>query len=97
MKEHKLHLFSARCSSNLFDANTLRFHLTTFAMILFWELREALRDTRLEAASADRIRLRLLEIGPLVRLSVRRVHIAMSSACPDQDHFRIAWKHLAPG
>ena len=97
VKEHKPHLFSARCSSNLFDANTLRFLLSTFAMILFRELREALRDTRSKTASADRIRLRLLKIRALVRLSVRRVHIAMSSACPDQDHFRIAWKLLAPG
>ncbi len=94
LKEHKLHLFSARCSSNLFGANTLRFYLSTFAMILFRGLREALRGTRLAVASADRIRLRLLKIGALVRMSVRRVHIAMSSACPDQDLFRLAWERL---
>ena len=94
LKEHKLHLFSARCSSNLFGANTLRFYLSTFAMILFRRLREALCGTRLAVASADRIRLRLLKIGALVRMSVRRVHIAMSSACPDQDLFRLAWDRL---
>ena len=94
LKEHKLHLFSARCSSNLFGANTLRFYLSTFAMILFRRLREALCGTRLAVASADRIRLRLLKIGALVRMSVRRVHIAMSSACPDQDLFRLAWNRL---
>ena len=82
VKEHKLHLFSARCSSNLFDANTLRFYLSTFAMILFRKLREALQGTRLAVASADRIRLRLLKLGALVRMSVRRIHLAMSSACP---------------
>ena len=95
VKEHKLHLFSARCSSNLFGANTLRFYLSTFAMILFRRLREALEGTRLAAASADRIRLCLLKIGALVRISVRRVHLAMSSACPDQDLFRLTWKRLA--
>ena len=94
LKEHKLHLFSARCSSNLFGANTLRFYLSTFAMILFRGLPEALCGTRLAVASADRIRLRLLKIGALVRMSVRRVHIAMSSACPDQDLFRFAWGRL---
>ena len=94
VKEHKLHLFSARCSSNLFGANTLRFYLSTFAMILFRGLPEALCGTRLAVASADRIRLRLLKIGALVRMSVRRVHIAMSSACPDQDLFRLAWDRL---
>ena len=94
VKEHKLGLFSARCSSNLFGANTLRFYLSTFAMILFRGLREALHGTRLAVASADRIRLRLLKIGALVRMSVRRIHIAMSSACPDQDLFRLAWERL---
>ena len=96
VKEHKLHLFSARCSSNLFGANTLRFYLSTFAMILFRRLREVLQGTRLAVASADRIRWRLLKIGAVVRLSVRRVHLAMSSACPDQDLFRLAWVRLNP-
>ncbi len=68
-----------------FGANTLRFYLSSFAMILFGRLREALRGTRRAVASADRLRLRLLKIGALGRMSVRRVHIAMSSACPDQD------------
>ena len=27
-------------------------------------------------------------------MSVRRVHIALSSACPDQDLFRLAWERL---
>ena len=94
VKEHKLGLFSARCSSNLFGANTLRFYLSTFAMILFRALREALHGTRLAVASADRIRLRLLKIGALVRMSVRRVHLALSSACPEQDLFRLAWERL---
>lgn len=96
VKEHKLHLFSARCSSNRFDANTLRFYLSTFAMILFRALREALRGTRLAVASAERIRARLLKIGALVRISVRRIHLALSSACPDRDLFHIAWERLDP-
>lgn len=94
VKEHKLHLFSARSSSNLFDANTLRFYLSTFATTLFRKLREALQGTRLAVASTDRIRLRLLKLGALVRMSVRRIHLAMSSACPDQDLFRLAWERL---
>ena len=50
-------------------------------MVLFQGLREALAGTRLAVASADRIRLRLLRIGALVRISVRRIHLALSSAC----------------
>ena len=37
-KEHKLHLLSKRCSSNLFDANALRFMLSTFAYPLAEQL-----------------------------------------------------------
>ena len=65
-------------------------------MVLFQGLREALAGTRLAVASADRIRLRLLRIGALVRISVRRIHLALSSACPDQDLFRLAWVRLNP-
>ena len=35
-------------------------------------------------------------IGALVRISVRRVYLSMSSACPDQDLFRLAWDRLRP-
>lgn len=65
-------------------------------MILFRKLREALQGTRLPVASADRIRLRLLKLGALVRISVRQVHLATSSACLDQDLFRLAWERLDP-
>ena len=59
VKEHQLHLFSVPCSSHLFGGNTLRLYLSTFAIILFRALREALRETRLPVASANRIRFRL--------------------------------------
>ena len=52
VKEHKRGLFSARCSSNLFGANTLRFYLSTFAMILFRGLWEALHGTPVSGGPA---------------------------------------------
>jgi hypothetical protein len=36
------------------------------------------------------IRKRLLKIGALVRVSVRRVKLAMASACPWQHEFALA-------
>ena len=93
VKEHKLHLFSKRCSTNLFDANALRFLFATFACVLVERLRAALKGER---ASPDTLRLRLLRIGGRVRKSVRRIHIALSSAFPDQHLFRHAWNALAP-
>ena len=47
VKEHKLHLFSQRCSSNMFDANALRFLFSTFAYVLMETLRGALKGTKL--------------------------------------------------
>ena len=93
VKEHKLHLFSKRCSTNLFDANALRFLFATFACVLVERLRAAQKGER---ASPDTLRLRLLRIGGRVRKSVRRIHIALSSAFPDQHLFRHAWNALAP-
>ena len=40
------------------------------------------------------IRLKLLKIGALVRLSVRRIKVAMSSACPWQNEFALAHVRL---
>ena len=93
VKEHKLHLFSKRCATNLSDANAHRFLFATFACVLGERLRAALKGER---ASPDTPRLRLLRIGGRVRNSVRRIHIALSSAFPDPHLFRHAWNALAP-
>ena len=95
VKEHKRHLFMDRCSSNLFNANTLRLYFTAFAFVLMQRLRAALKKTALERADFATLRLRLLKIGAIWRRSTRRIHIAMSSACPDQETFRLAWSRLA--
>ena len=50
----------------------------------------------MERAQANTLRLRLLKLGARVRISVRRIYIAMSSGCPDQDIFTLAWKALIP-
>jgi Transposase DDE domain group 1 len=46
-------------------------------------------------ATCGTIRLKLLKIGALVRVSVRRVKIAMASACPWQHEFGLAHALLA--
>ena len=96
VKEHKNHLFMDRCSSNLMNANALRLYFSTFAFVLMRRLRASLANTALEKADFATLRLRLLKIGAVRRRSTRRIHIAMSSACPDQETFRLAWSRLAP-
>jgi Transposase DDE domain group 1 len=46
--------------------------------------------TQFASATCGTIRLKLLKIGALVRVSVRRVKIAMASACPWQYEFGLA-------
>ena len=52
--------------------------------------RMALRHTRLAKATCGTIRLKLLKLGALVRTSVRRIKLAIASACPYQRDFALA-------
>ena len=96
VKDLKVGLFADRCSSNLFDANALRLRFSAFANILHNRIREAAGGKLAKAAPAT-LRLRLLKIGARVRMSVRRIYFALSSACPEKTAFEAAWKNLAPG
>ena len=51
---------------------------------------------KLARAALETLRLRLLKIGARVRMSVRRIHFALSGACPDREAFAAAWMNLAP-
>ena len=41
------------------------------------------------------IRLKLLKIAALVRVSVRRVYFALNSSCPYKDDFALAYAYLS--
>ena len=56
--------------------------------------RKALRHTQFATASVATIRLKLFKIGALVRTSVRRIHFAMASGCPNQIEFATAYTAL---
>ena len=51
-------------------------------------------ETQFAAATCGTIRLKLLKIGAQVRLSVRRIKIAMASACPYQTEYHLAYLYL---
>jgi hypothetical protein len=50
--------------------------------------RTALAGTELATAQAGTIRLKLLKIGAVVRLSVRRIVVHLSESCPLRGLFR---------
>jgi Transposase DDE domain group 1 len=95
IKEQQLDLFADRTSAATLRANQLRLWFASFAYVLLEALRRiGLRHTQLANATCGTIRLRLLKIGAQVRKSVRRIKIAMASACPYQAEYHLAYLYL---
>jgi Transposase DDE domain group 1 len=96
IKECQLDLFADRTSAATMRANQLRLWFAAMAYVLVCALRRiALRHTQFAQATCGTIRLKLFKIGALVRVSVRRIKIAMASACPYQNEFALAHLRLA--
>jgi DDE family transposase len=96
IKEAQLDLFADRLSTETFRANQLRLWLSSAAYVLMHALRRiGLAGTELARACANTIRLKLLKIGAVVKVSVRRVKLAMSEGCPNQREFANAFHQLA--
>jgi hypothetical protein len=95
IKEQQLDLFADRTSTATMKANQLRLWLASFAYVLLEALRRiGLRHTQFATATCGTIRLKLLKIGAQVRRSVRRIKVAMASACPYQTEYHLAYLYL---
>jgi len=95
IKECQLDLFADRTSAATRRANQLRLWFAAMAYVLLCAWRRiGLPHTQFADATCGTIRLKLLKIGALVRISVRRIKVAMSSACPWQDEFALAHLRL---
>jgi hypothetical protein len=95
IKEQQLDLFADRTSAATMRANQLRLWFASFAYVLLEALRRiGLRHTQFAAATCGTIRLKLLKIGAQVRKSVRRIKVAMASACPYQVEYHLAYLYL---
>lgn len=102
IKEQQLELFSDRTSTHTFEGNQLRLWFSAVAYVLVQAFRQqCLPTTPLATATVGTIRSSLLKLGARVLLSVRRVLISISSSCPYQDTFAIAYQRIqalpAPG
>jgi hypothetical protein len=88
-------LFADRASSATMMANQLRMWFSAMAYVLVDTLRRVgLRFTQFADASAQTIRLKLLKLGAQVRTSVRRIHFAIASGCPNKVEFELAHIYL---
>jgi hypothetical protein len=95
IKEQQLDLFADRTSAATMRANQLRLWFASLAYVLLEALRRiGLRHTQFATATCGTIRLKLLKIGAQVRVSVRRIKIAMASACPYRDEYHLAYLYL---
>ena len=93
-----MHLFADRTSTATMRANPLRLWFASFAYVLLEALRRiGLAGTELADATCESLRLKLLKIGALVRISVRRIDISMASIHPIQNAWRLPRARLAPG
>jgi len=95
IKECQLDMFADRTSAGTMRANQLRLWLSSLAYVLMEAVRRlALAGTELANATAGTIRLKLIKIGAVVTVSVRRIKLAFASACPAKAIFALAVERL---
>ena len=96
IKEQQLHLFADRTSARTMRANQIRLFFSSMAYVLLEALRRlGLAGTELACAQCPTIRLKLLKIGALVRVTVRKVWVRLSSGSPYAAVFRRVHANLA--
>lgn len=95
LKECQLDLYADRTSAATMRANQLRLYFASMAYVLICALRRiGLAETIFADATCGTIRLKLLKVGARVRFSVRRIRIAITSACPAASEWGQAARRL---
>ena len=93
--KEQLDLFADRASCHSFRGNEVRLWWSMAAHLLVVIIRrDALCGTHLEKAQAATLRTRLFKIGAVLRVSVRRVYVRLSSAFPLQQLFALILQRL---
>jgi hypothetical protein len=105
IKEQQLWLFSDRTSCHYFLANRFRLFMSSAAYVLMETIRRvALSGTSMSKAQCNTIREKLFKIAAVVKVSVRRILISLSSCCPirelwlrvyDRLRFDRLWENLS--
>jgi hypothetical protein len=93
--KEQLMLFADRTSTAFLRSNQIRLYFSSVAYALMQALRRlGLRGTELAHAQCATIRLKLLKIGALIRLSVRRVWVSLAGGYPYIELFRQVYAQL---
>jgi len=87
--KEQLMLFADRTSTAYLRSNQLRLYFSSVAYVLLQMLRHlGLQGTELAKAQCTTIRLKLLKIGALIRISVRKVWVSLAGGYPYVALFR---------
>ncbi len=88
IKEQQLMLFADRTSADDMRANQIRLYFSSISYVLLAAMRRiGLADTPLQRAQCSTIRLKLLKIGALIRITVRKIWVSFSQSYPYRDQF----------
>jgi len=93
--KEQLMLFADRTSTAYLRSNQLRLYFSSIAYVLLQMLRRlGLEGTELAKAQCTTIRLKLLKIGALIRITVRKVWISLAGGYPHVELFRQVYEKL---
>lgn len=93
--KEQLMLFSDRTSTHYLRSNQLRLYFSSIAYVLLQMLRRlGLEGTELAKAQCSTIRLKVLKIGALIRITVRKVWISLAGGYPYVTLFQQVYEKL---
>ena len=93
--KEQLMLFADRTSTAHLRSNQIRLYFSSVAYLLMQGLRRlGLPGTEMAKAQCSTLRLKLLKIGALIRLTARKVWVSMAAAYPYAELFRGVYTRL---
>jgi len=88
IKEQQLMLFADRTSAEDMRANQIRLYFSSMAYVTLSAMRRmGFTNTSFEGAQCNTIRLKLLKVGALLQITVRKIWISFSQSYPYRDQF----------
>ena len=86
--KEQLMLFAGRTSTAYLRSNQIRLYFSSVAYVLMQALRRlGLQGTEMAKAQCTTLRLKLLKIGALIRITVRKVWVSMAGSYPYAERF----------
>lgn len=96
IKELKCAMLGDRMSCHAFAANQFRLLLHTASYVLMFVLREELEEFSTARMQMDTLRLRILKVAAVVKVSARRIWLHLSAQHPSVSLFKYLGAALAP-